>query len=402
MSERPDERQLDRELHRTPIRTARHDLRSKLPSQRHKSEEARTFRDRQVIAAVLTSTPELMLHEKWVRSSRSEKVAVFSQINRRIAEKLVGAPALGAVIEGKTSSLVYGQNNVVGVVARSQSEQAGCFARDVAKLNLFSALVHRLGYDTLYRDTVEGKQLASIMGRRPNRVGERYEHFLTTPTLMLGSHVMGAVRERRIIPFPAGEQNEAVVVEKPSSMEERRLSIANTCLTDPRVMTKAAWQSLWKSETRVLELFKDLNTVIAKSESRKPLIAELGERKTALYVGKDRVTASLHRSDARDRLGFLKAVGMLNMRYFQEVATEKPEKYPEHAKAAFVAGRDGKEHDIGRVNSDEVNRAYLNREKEASGRIDIQTVETSLVARAISEGHARLTEMEEERRPIRL
>lgn len=360
----------------------------------------------QAIVEVLASEKNLMDSQAWSNLRQPDKGKLFNQINERIS-KQTGQPALRGEIGGREleSYLVLGQEKNVAKISVKESNSRVNFGREIARLHIFHYQENKL-VDSTYAESREGQEVSKALSVGGN-LGNKRTYTSTVQSAIAAGDAARAIIAGKLLKSPTApekntrtkESTKKAPVQK--SMDDRRLDIVNALFQDRRITDKKIWDSMKYRTSVKRKLFADLNEKIAERQDRGPLPAILGKRKTALYGDGGHRTASIRYEDAEDRFNFIKAIGQLNLRQFQELGREEPERYTElvtNAKTKHLkTNGDVEEHDWGMVNYSETERNKISRELRGTHRIDIQTLETILLGREITTAYGELTRIENDR-----
>ncbi|QEG36158.1 hypothetical protein [Bythopirellula goksoeyrii] len=366
----------------------------------------------QAIVQVLASEKTLMEGESWPAMRLPEKRTLLNRLCQRIANQTEQPPLRGEIgPTGRSNSyLQYGGPQVVGRISVALSKSREDFGSEIARLHVFHYQQSKL-QDPAYADSQEGLEVSRAASVGGN-LGDKRTYLLTVQATRIGGDAARAIATGKLIKAPVApaktppeqpaKKRSTHQVLPQKSMEDRRLDMVNVLFGDPRITDLKRWDSMKHKTSEKWQLFADLNAKLAAVQDRDPLPAILGRRKTALYGDQGHRVAQMDYADTADRLRFITAIGQLNLRQFQELGREEPERYTElvtHAKIKVLKETgDLETHDLGMVNYRETQWNQLARERLGTTRIDVVTSETSLLAREIHRAYGELTNIEADRR----
>ena len=200
-------------------------------------------------------------------------------------------------------------------------------------------------------------------------------------------------------PSPASTGAERDAAQK--SMDQRRQDIASTLFSRTEMQTEKGWSTL-KIDSQKATLACQLSDTIADKEQRSSIKMQVvTTQKTSLYEVGGEMVGRINVKDAETRHSFAEAVGTLNHAYFQKLATEDINRYPEHM-TERRSSRDGlgTSVDVGKLNYADGLRMIDSLKNSRENRMDIQSNATLALRRDITAVYSEYVRKEENERSV--
>jgi len=400
--DKPDERRRD-EL--TPERGSRREPARVEPLVPEQESREKYKRDPQVVAAgqsavqVLASDPQLMDRNAFMDMRLPQKRELLNALFVRIGEQ-TGQPALRGDIGdiGKQASfLVPRKKETFAKISVDEARHADDFAREIARLTVFTLQENLFKSDAKYAESREGIEVRQALSVSGNR-GDVRNYLTTVQTSRIGGDARRAIQAGKLIKAPGPPEREVKKQADPTrqkSTDDHILDTVNALFSDSRITDKKIWDSMKYKTSDKWQLCKSLSEKIAILQDRDPLPVKFDQRKTALYGKSGQRVAVINFKDTEDRLRLITSLGTLNVRHLQELALEKPGRYSELVSNATIKDRDGKVTDFGMLNYSDAQWDKRRRESVGIDRIEIPTLLTHMLSRDIGSAYAELTRREE-------